>query len=457
MNLFSGISPSLFTLPTFTSSTMSILTYLLILIPLILLCSPSCVALSVTTSRESITECVPRSKTKVVEIAAAFSHRLCKKYGSYSATTSAILSTIEDANVPIVDKTCLFLKVVSFDGYCDALDDPYADYDPLFSVSKPAMVEMLPAFTSFWKTQRTTVHRDLAVFFTSFPTFGRHGWSTTGSICVPDIAYFWVENLDEIAIAHHIGHIFDAGHSGVGIMRHPLFRRRSPRPTEFDQISADRINHYASLPSLTCLAPSSPTPVPSPSSGIVEPPKRTCGALLAANTGFACKRRRLFPDTVYANGLRVHKFINMRYGMLQVAMKLEGEVGAKFRFRSVLVGLLRGKRQASRLPLSTLQQYGKLIAVGAKTRWIRRQFNLSNVEAAPRWKSCCNNIISVFIYAKLEQVEQDEGVQEKWSATLNVKHEWQIRCLTCFGTFGDLLPMSEERDCSVCRYRNNEI
>lgn len=180
---------------------------------------------------------------KFVEIAVAFSHRLCEQQGGYAATVASIEASITAASVPYDEQTCLSLIVSAVDGYCNPVGDPYASYESKFSGSKDAVQGLLPAFAEYWRKNMGDVPRDVVYFFPAFEDGAlTAGVAYVGAACSQQFGYGWSEGLFPLVVAHEVGHNLNARHTESGLMT--ASGAVDSKEFSFSQVSVRQISDF---------------------------------------------------------------------------------------------------------------------------------------------------------------------------------------------------------------------
>lgn len=227
-------------------------------------------ALSVTES------CQKGSPPRQVELAVAFDAEYCNVFSVDGAEAAQSLrALVAEAEKAFSDDTCIRLKVNSFDGVCNAGNDPYSNIgsDPL---------EM---FRQYWISNMDSVKRDVAYFVSG----AEDGTSTAGraylrATCNNAYGYGWAEGNSPAILAHEMGHTLGADHAESGLMKPSL---SGNDPLKFSAASLQEIISFvddggASSDCLTSISgggqsnpPSRPSASPSTSSIVFESPSQS--------------------------------------------------------------------------------------------------------------------------------------------------------------------------------------
>lgn len=383
--------------------------------------------------------CERKSRSKMVEIAVAFSSRQCKKYGSFGNTATALLALFTIASEPFEFQTCLFLKVTTFDGYCSPSGDPYRNYKTLFSKQSDSssidFAYMLIAFGKFWYTNRKFVKRDLAYFMPSFDdlvsTDGRiiGGQTYVGSVCNKRIGYGWAL-LTPTEIAHEIGHNFNASHSHAGIMKASI--NTVYPPAYFMTSSANTISRYAET--RKCLGQGN-------KAAKLRKTKQTCGFRFPEQIGFACKKSQL-PTFSWSQGVVVQKHVSLESGKIKVSLKIKRRKSStmRFRFRRVMLHVSTDHTLAEE---NEMKEFTSVLGVRNNSPKFSKKVSANGLDAKPGWSTCCGKSVSIYVYVEIETYKSSV----RWSGEASKRYSWKLPCTSCSTK---VQPMSGSRKCPSC-------
>lgn len=372
--------------------------------------------------------CEKKSKTKMVEFAVAFSSRLCSRYGTFKRTLRLLLAFFVFASEPYEYQTCLFFKVVTFDGYCSPSRDPYRNYEDRFtSRAKDQSIDMLGAFANFWFKNRQSVKRDLSFFIPAFDSpHSVGGVAYLGAVCNKYAGYGWVSRLHPIFLAHEVGHSFNASHSHSGIMSSSLSAVNPPQ--YFMSSSAEQISRFAET--RNCLG------LNNKKSGLTK--QQTCGFKFPTQLGFMCKTTQL-PPFLWKSGVSVEKQVSLAVDQIEVALNIKSNAKS-FRFKRILINV---STNHSLSELNEVRKYSPLITIQTNTQRFKRTVSASGLKAKAIWGTCCERQISIFVYVELEPYKSSM----KWSASASQRYLWKLPCTSCSTK---ILPMSANRKCPFC-------
>lgn len=142
------------------------------------------------------------------DLAAAFDSTLCNAYGDYRTTLAALTDALHMGMLPFHRQTCLRLKVVYYEGFCDVSKDPYAEM-----VARENTVALMADLRKLWYARRAGVARDVVYLFSNFGSDDAVGRAYFGAVCNREYNVVWTEALLVSTIAHELGHAFDAVHT----------------------------------------------------------------------------------------------------------------------------------------------------------------------------------------------------------------------------------------------------
>lgn len=394
--------------------------------------------------------CVPGRASKLLEVAAAYSTRLCRQYSSNSRTKQAIVAAFAKANDPYRRQTCLTLRVTVFDGYCNSAGDPYFNYRNRFSGSERAQENMLVTFRSFWNLRRTNVARDIAYFLPGFvDSYPILGIAYLEAACRRNIGYGWAESLYPIVIAHELGHNLGARHSSSGLMTASLNPRQNS--FRFSQSSANVINRYTSR--VSCLnngvdsfPSSSPRPRFSSPPSTSRPPTnpRTCAATFSSNQGITCSSSNL--RYLYWTGYlqpRLYIGIKTGYDKFTVTVQLWSSTISTYPLQ-ITKALLYVSTKGNINSVSELRGYAPLQRLQSRTVRHEKSYSASRLRLQAGQTRCCGQKLYVYTYIEAESYRSII----RWSGTGAYKQSWSIPCGRCRS--GSLVPMSSSRRCPRC-------
>lgn len=168
-----------------------------------------------STKIESWKECRKGNFIRLYEIAFASDNSLCRAYGNNpSRTKAAIEGMLDEANSPYRIQTCVYLYAKRIELNCNNPKDPYG------AIRKLKTDDWLPYFGTYWNMYRKWVQRDVAVFLPGFVDGTTTlGVAFLGKTCVKNLAYAWVESLDDYVLAHELGHTLNCDHTQYGLMK----------------------------------------------------------------------------------------------------------------------------------------------------------------------------------------------------------------------------------------------
>lgn len=374
--------------------------------------------------------CEKKSKSKMVEFAVAFSSRMCSRYGTFKRTLRALLAFFMFASEPYEYQTCLFFKVVSFDGYCSPSRDPYRNYKQRFTSStKDQSIKMLGAFSDYWFKNRRSVKRDLAYFIPAFDSpHSTGGVAYLGAVCNKYAGYGWVSTQHPIFLAHEVGHNFNASHSHAGIMSASVDAINPPQ--YFMSSSAEKISRFAET--RNCLGLSKESSLNK---------QQTCGFKFPVQLGFMCKTTQL-PTFSWKTGASVEKQVSLAGDKIEVSLNIKSkESNTKlFRFKRILINVSTNHSSSD---LNQVRKYSPLRIIQTNIQRFSKKVSPSALEAQSRWSTCCERQISIFIYVEIEAYKSSKT----WSADASHRYSWTLPCISCSTK---ILPMSANRKCPSC-------
>lgn len=387
--------------------------------------------------------CEKKSKTKMVEFAVAFSTRLCSRYGSFKTTLRALLAMFMFASEPYEYQTCLFFKIVTFDGYCSTTHDPYYNYKQRFtSTNQDRSFEMLGAFADYWFKNRKSVKRDLAYFVPAFDgsAIPVGGVAYLAGVCSKYSGYGWVSTQHPTVVAHEVGHSFNASHSHAGIMSASLNVLQAPE--YFMSSSADEISRFAETRHCLGLGKNAK------SKHQGQQRQNTCGFKFPAQLGFMCKTSQL-PAFTWKNGASVEKQISLANDEIQVSLTMKSKTmneksSSMFRFKRILIDVSTNDTVTE---LGQAKHHSRLRTIQSNTQRFTKKVSASDLKTKHRWTTCCDRPISIYIFVEIEAYKSGRRKKKKWSAFASRRHMWILPCTSCATK---IIPMSANRKCPSC-------
>lgn len=361
---------------------------------------------------------------KTVEIAVAFNSLFCKKYNGNSRKTVSVLRALTQvASAPYENQTCLNLKPVHFDGYCNRTIDPYLTYGGTGPL-EPAIEK----FIRFWLKNRKDVHRDVAYLFSAtFGTSTQLGIAAVGGACAPDRGYGMIGFPNPLVMAHEVGHNLGCDHTRFGIMR--SYYGDGLRPKFSGASLWQLLNFVDNKPFLSsCLRKQGPTPTPIPIAS-----KRKC------NTSFSPK------NVLVCRTFKLGK-IPASLGFVEVSVKIAFnvlEVQTYVTYKQVSIYLI--KSFVSLRSDLTIADVGDLFQFEKGARLIRQKWTMGDLFLPKNRSSCCGATYYVYVwtYACIKENE--------------CRNEYLVKPLVlpckdlCSGNSAkSVLPMSKQRKCPRC-------
>lgn len=191
--------------------------------------------------------CNRKSPKRIVELAIVADSDTCKEYGrTAAAVKDKITFLLAEAQTTFTAISCLELRTVRLDIFCDRTTDPYKNQ----RVDKESK-----ALQVFMDTFNTDVERhDIALYLApKYPGDDSLG-TAIGYVGCHDDAYSWSDAaLDDFSmyttIAHEIGHNIGLQHSKYGIMRGDGFAA-----SRFSRLSAESLRAFMRTASASCIA-----------------------------------------------------------------------------------------------------------------------------------------------------------------------------------------------------------
>lgn len=377
----------------------------------------------------------PCNKLLPLRIAVAFSHRLCRRFGSYASTVDAIRLAFTAASRPYEKQLCIKLKIVFMDGYCRQKGDPYRSYSWRFYGSRARQKKILSSFKALWDRRKKHIKRDVAIYIRAFSGKDRLvGSAYVGTACRKWSAFGWVDGLRVGVIAHEIGHSMNAYHDGSGVMKATI---RAGAKMQFSGRSAQQIRAYST--SRSC--PSQPTDQ-STVSGKGQTTGRTCGEKFknsGRQLGFACSRGQM-ARYKWTNKATMAVSFAISRDKFVVTTRLGSRSQRRFRYRQVL--LLVSAR--NNIQSSSLTKFAKMRTITHDRLVNNQAFSASQLEA-PQWSSCCRQLVSVYVKVVIE----DRRKWVRWSGIIDRKLQWTIPCRSCVQG-KTISSMRASRPCPVC-------
>lgn len=370
------------------------------------------------------TSCSKRYPRKVVEIAVAFDSMFCNRFDRDARKAVSVLRALtSSASVPYEQKTCLKLKLVHIDGYCDFRNDPYIGLQSI-----PDVEEVLRSFKVYWYRNKSNVKRDIAVYFTGWDDGTTIlGVAYIGFAC-SQFGYALVELANRHVYAHEIGHTLNARHTSDGIMQayYSKLEKFEFSNTTVKEV-VDFVDNRRFLSS--CLQEENFSPTPTP-----KPPSKTCGEGFPKFQVLLCKRYQV--ARLSAMKGKVIVSIRIENNVVEVQM-VTNYASAKIWYVVSFISL--------RKDLS-VQETGKMFGFERVegVQLIRQRWRMDDLSMPARSNSCCG--ATYYLYAWAVTCTNFDCTDEY------VIHPFKLPCGNpCKGKPGaKVLPMSPFRKCPVC-------
>lgn len=194
-----------------------------------------------------IEDCSDRSKL-FFEMAFAYDSTFCGMFeGNFRKANQALRALVFKIANEYLFRTCVQLRIISIDEYCDRNQDKFKkpialSKCPHVSNCKSSAVMLNRVRTGWAKTVSRRAHRDAVFFFSGYEDGTPLSGATYKSAACDEVFSFaWIERNFAVVLAHEIGHMLGASHDNDGIMRpavHPL------DPIELSSKSVTEINKF---------------------------------------------------------------------------------------------------------------------------------------------------------------------------------------------------------------------
>lgn len=408
--------------------------------------------------------CAARTDTYAVSIATVSDRGMCAKYDdSATDTANVILAAMELTSTPYDRQTCLTLRTSYIELTCtDDVADPWA--------AMRNSDDIITTFRLTFTALRPDVTRDVAYFLPSyFDGTSTSGVAYVGTACRRSAAYGWVEDLEEIVIAHEIGHSLGCPHATSGLMKaswtdgDPLvFSSASVEciSTFVDNIRAGAHNTVCLLdeatvplfvpplespsptisvtPSTTPSVTRSATPSPTPSTTVVPSISRTpspsatpprtaesCTSTFSESAAFIC-------DTLYSTDVTTSSE-TLRYRVRQRSNGILVDIQARTK-GLIIVGAAMSVRMASvgpDVPPENLETPRKRASVFV---------SMDDIPVEQDQNTCCDRTMSIQVAVYM--------CGQNRCRTMRIRLTRSMRCKQCLRRYSSATAL---RTCTKCR------
>lgn len=187
-----------------------------------------------------------------VEVAVGFDNSFCAMFSNSEKKAMAyVQATMNYASSIYENDMCHSIILVHVDAHCQDPSDPYKALSQFGSLEPRERASfILNRFSTYWRENRASVHRDLAYFFSGFEEdTGTAGIASLSAACT-SFGYGWVELGNGPVLVHELGHNLGAPHTSEGIMQ-PSIRR--DQPVFFSAQSISQINTFLDSSRASCV------------------------------------------------------------------------------------------------------------------------------------------------------------------------------------------------------------
>lgn len=370
------------------------------------------------------TSCSKLYPRKILEIAVAFDHKFCERYGGDARkAVSALRALTQSASEPYERSTCIKLKLVHVDGFCKPENDPYI---LLRSISD--IENVLTRFKIYWFKNRKYVHRDIAVYFTGWNDgTGVLGIAYLGFACT-QFGYALVELANRHVYAHEVGHLLDCRHTNGGIMKSFYKKLKSFKFSDYSV--GEMVNFMDNKKFISaCLQSNGFKPTPTP-----KPPSRTCKNGFSNTRVLLCNKIEI--AKLPATSGKVIVSVRIENNIVQVQMKTTNRLTRIW----YVVSFISLRNNLN------VQQTGKMFAFEKNgIHIVRQKWSMNDLYMPNGASTCCG--ITYYLYA--------------WAVTCNILDcvdEFVIKpfklscanlCKSKPATY--VVPMSPKNKCPMCK------